>query len=620
MTIQDNKQYKTFWRRTGSAILDASALAPLIWLDRILWNTQTPSTVLFFWAIATTFIGIYYVVGFTYFLGQTPGKIATGIKVLDKDGNKLSWKQAILRHIVPIIISSTTIIIVSLNLINGDAANRGFGNNPTLLIVFTSVVMIWGLLEMITMLTNKKRRAIHDFIAGTVVVRQVSAQRNPEYKSIRWLLIVLYIANLVVPKFLPKENNLNLKRTPKQEIRISDNKKTLTLKVHHQKSEKAWVGSPIVISLDNHNVNLIPLSRSKAYFDIDKDDMREKISWISSGDGILVLDKNNNDNIDNVDELFNAKNYIDEFLNTKETQQDSFDDLTINDDNPIYQKIKIWQDKNGDGLANKEELGSLEQHNIRYIRIRKLPNLAQDPKDGIRVVGSYRKENGSKDKLFNFVFDIDQVNAKSAKDYTLDLEAMTLPFSRGYGNLKAWHIAMSEDKILLSKMQNLSSINPSEYKYIDQKIEEIIYRWAGVENVTGMRGAFDAKKLSAMENITGKAFLGVNGSSDISEGRQLTLIQGAWKALVKSVKIKILVQGTFQEIFQNSKYDFATDSIDFSRTNYQEILNNSKIHYDNMEISYQKEFVNHIKFLLKSTTDPIEGLNKRKIDEDFAKF
>jgi uncharacterized RDD family membrane protein YckC len=29
----------------------------------------------------------------------------------------------------------------------------------------------WSILEVVTMLTNRKRRAIHDFIAGTVVVR-----------------------------------------------------------------------------------------------------------------------------------------------------------------------------------------------------------------------------------------------------------------------------------------------------------------------------------------------------------------------------------------------------------------------------------------------------------------
>ena len=35
----------------------------------------------------------------------------------------------------------------------------------------------WFLLEFITLLTNDKRRAFHDYIAGTVVVRETRASR-----------------------------------------------------------------------------------------------------------------------------------------------------------------------------------------------------------------------------------------------------------------------------------------------------------------------------------------------------------------------------------------------------------------------------------------------------------
>ena len=34
-----------------------------------------------------------------------------------------------------------------------------------------SLPMLWFFAEVITMLTNQKRRALHDFIAGTVVIR-----------------------------------------------------------------------------------------------------------------------------------------------------------------------------------------------------------------------------------------------------------------------------------------------------------------------------------------------------------------------------------------------------------------------------------------------------------------
>ena len=37
----------------------------------------------------------------------------------------------------------------------------------------------WFVLEIITMLLNKKRRALHDLIAGTVVVRTSIAEDHP---------------------------------------------------------------------------------------------------------------------------------------------------------------------------------------------------------------------------------------------------------------------------------------------------------------------------------------------------------------------------------------------------------------------------------------------------------
>jgi hypothetical protein len=39
----------------------------------------------------------------------------------------------------------------------------------TLLLISASALWFWA--EFITMLTNRKRRAVHDFIAGSVVVR-----------------------------------------------------------------------------------------------------------------------------------------------------------------------------------------------------------------------------------------------------------------------------------------------------------------------------------------------------------------------------------------------------------------------------------------------------------------
>jgi len=54
----------------------------------------------------------------------------------------------------------------SSDLDNGEAlaANKGFW-------LLTALPALWFFAEVLTMLTNPKRRALHDFIAGTVVVR-----------------------------------------------------------------------------------------------------------------------------------------------------------------------------------------------------------------------------------------------------------------------------------------------------------------------------------------------------------------------------------------------------------------------------------------------------------------
>jgi hypothetical protein len=44
-------------------------------------------------------------------------------------------------------------------------------SHDSALLCFVALPLLWFLVEIVTMLTNGKRRALHDFIAGTVVIR-----------------------------------------------------------------------------------------------------------------------------------------------------------------------------------------------------------------------------------------------------------------------------------------------------------------------------------------------------------------------------------------------------------------------------------------------------------------
>lgn len=200
-----DRRYKTFWPRLGAAFLDSAALAPLVWFDQVLWNFTSSSIILLLWMLVYQVLYIVYEIGFLYFLGQTPGKMATGVLILDNNDRRLTLSQAILRNIVSVILSPIIILLVSSNLLAGRLANRGLGD-PRFLMWFFGVMMAWKVLEFITMLFSSKRRAIHDFIAGTVVVRQPIEERIVSYRKIGWALIFLFALNLIIPRVLPERN------------------------------------------------------------------------------------------------------------------------------------------------------------------------------------------------------------------------------------------------------------------------------------------------------------------------------------------------------------------------------------------------------------------------------
>ena len=197
---EERDKYRTFWRRVGAMFLDGAALAPFAWLDQLIWNHTSQPLVLLPWGIFDLLIGPAYEVGFVVAYGRTLGKMACGVRIFDLGGKSVSLKQAVLRHIVPILFVPYFAFLQIQNILGGHLANRALGDFSTFLNLFV-VWMGWILLETITMLTNKKRRAIHDFIASTVVIRESGRT------TLLWWLVALLVLGFIVPRLM-KEGNI----------------------------------------------------------------------------------------------------------------------------------------------------------------------------------------------------------------------------------------------------------------------------------------------------------------------------------------------------------------------------------------------------------------------------
>ncbi|MDH5443958.1 MAG: RDD family protein [Gammaproteobacteria bacterium] len=163
------EKYQAFWRRFIALIIDGLIFKPFEWLNNGIMAISPSDLIFFLWLVIWSSAGLIYTIGMHGAYGQTLGKMITGVKVLDISEDKLSYRQAALRDIVPLLGWPVSIYAS----FQASFGGMGFVNafsTPAMLIYF-SILFGWIILEMVTMLFNKKRRAIHDFIAGSVVVK-----------------------------------------------------------------------------------------------------------------------------------------------------------------------------------------------------------------------------------------------------------------------------------------------------------------------------------------------------------------------------------------------------------------------------------------------------------------
>jgi len=143
-------------------------------VDKAIWDNVTAVAVLVPWVVLFSVSFTAYSIVLHGMYGQTLGKRIVGVKVLDVSETRLSMRQAVLRDCVPLLLTLVG-LVTDLPVVagGGNPYDKAHLEAADLVLVFG--VNIWFALELVTMLSNDKRRAVHDFIAGSVVVRVENA-------------------------------------------------------------------------------------------------------------------------------------------------------------------------------------------------------------------------------------------------------------------------------------------------------------------------------------------------------------------------------------------------------------------------------------------------------------
>ena len=170
------RKYRTFWRRFFAEFVDGLVFLPVSLATGWVWRhaAAVPLPLLALHYLVSRLLFFIYEIYFLGTHGQTPGKKALGVVVLDvSERRHVSYRQALLRNAVPLGVTLVLLPCQLFQILTGRFYLLHPGRLPDVVSWISSLIlMVWFLLEIVTMTFNSKRRALHDFIAGSVVVKK----------------------------------------------------------------------------------------------------------------------------------------------------------------------------------------------------------------------------------------------------------------------------------------------------------------------------------------------------------------------------------------------------------------------------------------------------------------
>ncbi len=179
--------YASFWRRLGASLFDIAVLLPATFVTIKLDGHSQSAAVTGIVLNAALYHA--YTLSLTFRYGGTLGKLAIGIRVAPVGGGPLTWRHVWLRSIVDLAASSVLALGAVIGLWRVSFATYAaleWSHRPALLEAAVpwlawgnTFYFAWLGSEFVIVLLNRRRRALHDFIAGTVVVVAKAPQMLP---------------------------------------------------------------------------------------------------------------------------------------------------------------------------------------------------------------------------------------------------------------------------------------------------------------------------------------------------------------------------------------------------------------------------------------------------------
>ena len=172
------------------------------------------------------------------------------------------------------------------------------------------------------------------------------------------------------------------------------------------------LGTPLVLDLNGDGITTQSISNG-VKFDLFATGQSIQTGWVAGGDGLLVLDRNNDGLINDGSELFgeattlaNGEKAANGYIALSE--MDSNGDGFITSTDSGFAELKVWADQNSDGVSQSNELRTLESLGITKLELSATSSTETDNGNLVGLVSSYETADGTKHAMADVWFVADK--------------------------------------------------------------------------------------------------------------------------------------------------------------------------------------------------------------------
>lgn len=307
---------------------------------------------------------------------------------------------------------------------------------------------------------------------------------------------------------------------------------------------------PLALDLDGDGIETLAADGYRgALFDSNADGVRTATGWVAPDDGLLVLDRNGNGTIDDATELFGdatptaaggtAPNGF-----TALAGVDSNADGVVDINDTELSNLRVWRDKNSDGISQSDELYTLDDLGIASLATQStITNTDLDDGNSILAEGSFTRADGTTGVMADLAFDEQAIYRQFTDSVAVTPEAAVLPDLLGGGAVRDLREAMSLDgsgELTTLVDQFVGASTRAEQTAL---VDQIIQKWMATsdfETSPGFHYDGTGRGTSSISYLVQYGFSGVDYSSatnDVAGSMTMPAGHNAWIDRLRALEV-----------------------------------------------------------------------------------